>query len=84
MAGSYRSANATVSAHSEIAVTPSDATVIPVSRGLYVGTTGNIAVRMADDGNTITFTSVPVGILPIQVDMVMSTNTTASNIIALN
>ncbi len=84
MAGSYRSANATVSAHSATTVTPSDSTVIPVTRGLYVGTTGNIAVRMADDGNTITFIAVPVGILPIQVDQVLSTSTTASNIIALN
>jgi len=84
MAGSYRSANATVSAHSAVAVTPSDSTVIPVTRALYVGTTGNIAVRMAEDGNSITFTTVPVGILPIQVDQVLSTGTTASNIIALN
>lgn len=83
MAGAYRDANATVPGHGAVAVTPSDATVLPVTRALYIGTTGNVAVRMAD-GMTITFTTVPVGILPIQVDMVMSTNTTASNIIALN
>ena len=83
MAGKYTSANATVSAHSALAVTPSDSTILPCTRALYVGTTGNISVVMADDENTVTFLNVPVGILPIQVVMVLSTNTTASNIIAL-
>lgn len=80
--GAYRSASSTAPASKATSVTPSDATVFEVCRALYVGTTGNIAVRMAD-GTSLTFTSVPVGILPIQVDMVKSTGTTASNIIAL-
>ena len=78
----YRDANATVSAHRAVAVTPSDSTVLAVCRGLYVGGTGDLSVRMAD-GETLTFVSVPVGIFPIQVDMVLSTSTTATNIIAL-
>lgn len=82
MAGAYRDANATVPGHGAFAVTPSDSTVLPVTRALYVGTTGNVAVMMADD-MTITFSTVPVGILPIQVQKVLSTGTTASNIIAL-
>lgn len=82
MAGAYRHANNTVAAHGAAAVTASDATVLPVTRGLYVGGTGNLAVRMAD-GMTITFNSVPVGIFPIQVDQVLSTGTTATNIVAL-
>lgn len=80
--GAFRDANATVPAHGATSVTPSDATEFPVCRALYIGTTGNLAVRMAD-GQTVTFASVPVGIFPIQVDMVMSTNTTASSILAL-
>ena len=84
MAGKYTSANATVAAHSAAAVTPSDSTILPTTRALYIGTTGNVAVVMADDENTITFSSVPAGfILPVQVIKVMSTNTTASNIVAL-
>jgi hypothetical protein len=83
MAGKYTSANATVSAHSALAVTPSDSTILPTTRALFVGTTGNVAVVMAEDENTVTFSSVPVGIFPIQVIKVMSTNTTASNIVAL-
>lgn len=66
------------------AVTPSDATVLtPVRRGLYVGVAGNVAVRMLD-GGTVTFIGVPSGaVLPIQFDMVMATNTTATNMVAL-
>jgi hypothetical protein len=80
--GAFRDANATVSAHGAVAVTVSDATVIPVTRALYVGTTGALAVRMAD-GMTLTFANVPVGVFPIQVDQVLSTGTVASDIVAL-
>jgi hypothetical protein len=79
----YRHANNTVSAHGATAVTPSDATVLPVCRALYVGTTGNITVRMADGQDNILFTAVAVGIFPIQVDKVYSTGTTAGAIVAM-
>lgn len=84
----YRHANNTVSAHGAAVVTPSDATVIPVCRALYVGTTGNLTVRMVDSttqgvGATVVFTNVAVGIFPIQVDMVLATGTTASGIVAM-
>jgi hypothetical protein len=65
-----------------VAVTPSDATVIPITRGLYVGTSGHVAVRMSK-GNTVTYSNVPVGVWPWAVDMVLSTGTGASNIVAL-
>jgi hypothetical protein len=78
----YRSADATVSAHGAVAVTASDATIFPVTRALYIGVTGDVAVRMAD-GMSITFTAVPVGVFPVQVDQVLSTGTTATGIIAL-
>lgn len=80
--GAFHNADATVAAHGAVAVTASDSTVIPVTRSLYVGTTGNINVRMAD-GQTVLFSSVPVGVFPVQVDQVLSTSTTASNIVAL-
>lgn len=84
MAGSYRSANATVSAHSAAAVTPSDSTVLPTTRALYIGTTGDLTVIMAEDENEVTFVGVPAGsILPIQVIKVKA-STTASDIVALN
>lgn len=78
----YRSADATVSAHGSATVTPSDVTVFPVCRELYVGVTGNLTVRMAD-GQTQLFTAAYAGYHPLQVDMVMVTGTTATNIVAL-
>jgi hypothetical protein len=65
-----------------VAVTKSDATILPKTRALYVGGTGDIAVRMAG-GTSVTFSAVPVGVLHIQVDQVKSTSTTATNILAL-
>lgn len=78
----FRDANATVSAHGAVAVTASDVTVFPVTRALYVGVTGAIAVRMAD-GQTVTFANVPVGVFPVQVDMVLSTGTVATDLFRL-
>jgi hypothetical protein len=51
-------------------------------RGLYIGVTGNVAV-MWEDGTTVTFPNVPVGILPVMVKKVLATGTTASGIVAL-
>jgi hypothetical protein len=83
MSGANRSANATVSAYDAAAITASDVTVIPVTRAIYVGVSGNINVRMADSQATVLFSNVPVGIFPIQVDMVKSTSTTATTMVAL-
>jgi hypothetical protein len=66
-----------------VAITTSDATVIPVTRGIYVGGAGNLTVRM-EDGQTVLFTAVAVGvILPIAVDMVLATGTTATALVAV-
>jgi hypothetical protein len=88
--GVYRSADATAPAHQARAISPNDATVIPTTRGIYVGVAGNITVRMGDfaasqdpaDDNVL-FSNVPVGVLPIQVDKVYLTGTTATNMVAL-
>ncbi len=65
------------------AVTPSDATVVG-ARSLYIGTTGNVALKADATATAVTFSSVPAGtILPVGAYIVMSTNTTASNIVAL-
>jgi len=80
--GKHLSANATVSAHGAVAITVSDTTLIPTTRAIYVGTSGNIRVQTAE-GQDITFSNVPVGVFPLQVEKVFSTSTTASNLIAL-
>ena len=70
------------SAYGAAAVTKSDSTVIPTTRGLYVGGAGDVAVRHAN-GDLVTYSAVPAGTdLAIQVDKVLSTGTTATLIIA--
>lgn len=67
-----------------VAVTPSDATVLNTTKALYVGGAGAVAVTMAGGGN-VTLAAVPVGtILPVAVTKVLSTGTTATNIVALS
>jgi hypothetical protein len=83
MSGAYRSADATVAASRAVAVTPSDSAVLPVTRGLYIGGTGTVVVRMAGDQTNCTFVDVPGGVLPVQVDMVLLTGTDATSIVAL-
>jgi hypothetical protein len=66
-----------------VAITPSDAVALTRSpRALYVGTGGNIAVKLRGDGDTILHKNVPGGsILPVCVTHVMATNTTATDIV---
>ena len=70
--------------HDAFAVTPSDTVALPyTTRGLYVGTAGNVAVVMAG-GQTVTFVGVPTGtLLPIRVSQVMATGTSALNMLGL-
>jgi len=51
-------------------------------RSLYVGTSGDVKVTMAN-GDVVTFTACPVGVLPFSVNQIFSAGTTASNIICL-
>lgn len=73
----------TSSAKSAAAVTPHDTTLIGVTRGLYIGGAGTLVVRMAN-GSNVTFSAVTAGsIIPICVDRVLSTGTSATGIVAL-
>jgi hypothetical protein len=73
------------------AITPSDTDELPmITRAIYVGGAGDIAVILADDtpvgssGSSITLKAVPVGtVLPMRVRQVWSTNTTATLLIGL-
>jgi hypothetical protein len=72
------------------AVTPSDTVNIPSISGgvndgcvLYVGTTGDLTV-ITTGQDEVTFANVQGGsFIPVQVVRVLSTGTTASNIVAL-
>lgn len=66
------------------AITKSDSTVLEVTRAIYVGTGGDVAVLMVDDTSAVTFPNVQTGtMLELRVTKVMSTNTTASNMVAI-
>ena len=67
------------------AVTPSDSTDLTTpARALWVGTGGDVVLNLAGTGTTLKFGSVPSGtLLPVAATRVQSTNTTASNIVAL-
>ncbi len=65
-------------------VTPVDnADLTEITRGLYVGGAGNLAVIM-QSGAAVTFTATPAGsVLPLRVSRVMATGTTATSILGL-
>lgn len=64
------------------AITPSDATEFQATRGIYVGTSGDLAVVMYD-GSEVIFVSAAVGYHPIRVTKVLSAGTTADDIVGL-
>lgn len=54
-----------------------------VTKGVWVGGTGDMVVIMAN-GTTVTITGIPAGsLLPICVSRIKSTGTTATNMLAL-
>ena len=68
-----------------LAVTPSDGSDLSGEPfyAVYVGTGGNLKVDMADGGSAVTLSNVASGqLLPIMVERIYDTGTTASNIIA--
>lgn len=66
------------------AVTPNDSTDLPGGpmRGVYVGVAGDVAVIMAD-GSTGTFTAAANGEHAWKVRRILTTGTTATNMLAL-
>lgn len=66
------------------AVTPSDSTVLSGVRALWIGGAGNVAIRAGGMTAAVTLVGATAGqIIPIRANVVMSTNTTATNIVAM-
>ena len=67
------------------AISPSDADDLPsVTRALYVGSGGAIAVHMLS-GETAVFTNVASGtVLPLRLRRVLETGTSATDLVGLN
>ena len=67
-----------------VAVTPSDATILPPST-IYVGVGGDVAVEPWTGDNTVTFVGLPAGaIVPVRVRRVLATGTTATNLVQVS
>ncbi len=65
-------------------VTKSDVTVFDAPQAIYVGTGGDIALRLIGDSTVVVYKNVPSGSwLPVLADKVMSTDTTASDIVRM-
>jgi len=73
----------TAPAGGAFAITPNDSTDLTrLTRGLYVGVGGNVAVRIG--GVDVTFSNLAAGVVhPLRVTRVLSTGTTATNIVGL-
>jgi hypothetical protein len=66
------------------AVTKSDTTDLGPVRALYIGGTGDVAIRARGMTTAVTLASVPGGtILPIRAQYVYETGTDATGIVAL-
>ena len=71
-------------AREAVAIIPDDINdLVNTSRSIYVGTAGDVSVHMIGQSAPVVFKAVPVGILPIRADRVLSTGTTAADIVAL-
>ena len=67
-----------------VAVTPSDTVEISVSRGLYIGTGGQINAILADDTDAVVFMVSDRQVLDLmRFKRILATNTTATNLVAL-
>lgn len=83
---SYQSGNDAPWTKADV-VAPHDSNDLPYhSRGIYVGTAGDVAVTMSsEEDNTATgkriFPNVPVGFLPITVRRIWATGTAADDIL---
>lgn len=67
-----------------LAITPSDTDTFANPVHVYVGVTGDVAVRPWNGNTAVVFKNVPQGsTLPVQVVGVNATSTTAANLVAV-
>lgn len=70
--------NATVPGVFGDAVTPSTSVLGRPTRALYIGVSGHVVCRHVGATENSTYENVPVGVFPVQVDMVLAHATTAN------
>jgi hypothetical protein len=79
--GTLESGSLVIPAEHAFAITPQDGVNLPVpTRGVYVGTGGDLRVRMVDGGDVM-FINLAAGIIhPLCIIQVWATGTTADDI----
>lgn len=86
MADKFSSSQASMISSGENAfgITGNDgADLAQVTRGLYVGASGNVKVTLVG-GDTVTFVELAVGVIhPLRITRVWSTGTTATSIVGV-
>lgn len=77
-------AASTAPANDAFAIAPDDANDLAIpARSLYIGGSGNVTV-ITSNGTTVAFVGLAAGtLLPVRVNRVKSTGTTATNIVGL-
>lgn len=72
-------------AENAVAITPHDSNdLADASRGVFVGVSGNLKVDMVGSGTAVVFTGLAAGVIhPLRVTRIYSTDTTATNIVAV-
>lgn len=67
-------------------ITPHDTNQLTTAtRSVYIGTGGDLTVQLVGDSSPVTFRNVVSGsILPIRVQKVLATGTTAANLLGLS
>lgn len=65
-------------------ITPDDKTPLAfLPRAIYVGSSSNINMMLAEDNTAVLFTAVPIGVLWVRPKLILATNTGAGPFVAL-
>jgi hypothetical protein len=64
-------------------ISSTDHTFSRPTRGIYVGTAGDLKVRFYRNAASVTLTALPAGLYPFQCDKVIKTGTTAAAIVGV-
>ena len=72
-----------IKAEKAVTVTPSDSSQLETTAGVYLGTSGDLAVTMKN-GSQVVFKSLAAGMIhPLSVTKVRATGTTATDIVVV-
>ena len=84
MAFDTRYPGATFPGERAVAVTPNNSTTFEATRGVFVGTAGDLVVRFAGDTVNVTLKNVVAGVThPWSIVRVAATGTTATDIVVI-